>query len=77
MIFAYLCLVYFTYYDNLQVLHSKGNQKSSKKEPTEWEKIFANDVTNMGLITKIYKEVGHTAQNKKNFFKKSKNGQKI
>ena len=23
--------------------------------PTDWEKIFANDATNMGLIYKIYK----------------------
>ena len=27
-----------------------------KKQPTEWEKIFANDVTDKGLISKIYKE---------------------
>ena len=24
------------------------------KKPTEWEKIFANDVTDKGLISKIY-----------------------
>ena len=27
-----------------------------KRQPTEWEKIFANDVTNKGLISKIYKQ---------------------
>ena len=26
-----------------------------KKEPTEWEKIFANEMTNKGLIPQIYK----------------------
>ena len=26
-----------------------------KRQPTEWEKIFANDATNKGLISKIYK----------------------
>ena len=26
-----------------------------KRQPTEWEKIIANDVTNKGLISKIYK----------------------
>ena len=26
-----------------------------KRQPTEWGKIFANDVTNRGLISKIYK----------------------
>ena len=27
-----------------------------KRKPTDWEKIFANDVTNMGLVSKIHKE---------------------
>ena len=26
-----------------------------KKQPTEWEKIFTNDVSNKGFIAKIYK----------------------
>ena len=29
----------------------------TKRQPTEWEKIFANDVTNKGLISKIYKQL--------------------
>ena len=28
-----------------------------KSQPTEWEKIFANEVTNEGLISKIYKKL--------------------
>ena len=28
-----------------------------KRKPTEWEKIFANDTTNEGLISKIYKQL--------------------
>ena len=27
-----------------------------KRQPTEWEEIFANDVTNKGLVSKIYKQ---------------------
>ena len=27
-----------------------------KRQPTEWEKIFANDMTNKQLIAKIYKQ---------------------
>ena len=27
-----------------------------KRQPTEWEKIFANEATNKGLISKIYKQ---------------------
>ena len=28
-----------------------------KRQPTEWEKIFANHVSNKGLIPQIYKEL--------------------
>ena len=28
-----------------------------KRQPTEWEKIFANSMTNKGLISKIYKQL--------------------
>ena len=36
-------------------MHSKGNDKKNRL-PTEWGKIFANHVSHMGLISKIYKE---------------------
>ena len=28
-----------------------------KRQPTEWEKIFANDATGKGLVSKIYKQL--------------------
>ena len=28
-----------------------------KRQPTKWEKIFANDRTDEGLISKIYKQL--------------------
>ena len=28
-----------------------------KRQPTDWEKIFANDVTDKGLVSKIYKQL--------------------
>jgi len=28
-----------------------------KRQSTDWEKIFANDVTNKGLVSKIYKQL--------------------
>ena len=28
-----------------------------KRQPTDWEKISANDVTNKGLASKIYKQL--------------------
>ena len=29
----------------------------TKRQATEWEKIFANDVSDKGLVSKIYKEL--------------------
>ena len=37
-------------------MHSKGNHKT-KRPPSEWEKIFANEATDKGLISKIYKQL--------------------
>ena len=37
------------------LFHSKRNHLKMKIQPTEWEKIFANDITDKGLIFKIYK----------------------
>ena len=37
-------------------LYSKGNHQQNKKIMTDWEKIFTNDTSDKGLISKIYKE---------------------
>ena len=41
----------------LQTIPSKKFKKIKLKQLTEWEKIFANDVTNKVLISKIYKQL--------------------
>ena len=33
-----------------------------KRPPTKWEKIFANNICNKGLISKIYKELTTTTK---------------
>ena len=43
-------------HQNKRLLHSKGNHQQTKGQPTEWEKIFANDISYRRLISKIYKE---------------------
>ena len=35
---------------------AKGALTNKKRQPTEWEKIFANDMTHRVLILKIYKQ---------------------
>ena len=36
---------------------AKETIQKMKKQSTEWEKIFANDVISKGLISKIYKQL--------------------
>ena len=36
---------------------AKENSIKIKKEPTVWENLFANDTSDEGLISKIYKEL--------------------
>ena len=32
---------------------AKETTNKTKRQPTEWEKIFANDISNKGLVSKI------------------------
>ena len=34
-----------------------GNYKQGERQPSEWEKIIANETTDKGLISKIYKQL--------------------
>ena len=35
----------------------KGTISKTKRQLTEWENIFANDISDKGLVSKIYKEL--------------------
>ena len=54
---------------------AKDTLNKTKRQPTEWEKIFANEATDKGLISKVYKYL--LQLNTKNQTTPSKNGQKI
>ena len=36
---------------------AKKTISKTKSQPTEWEKVFANDISDKGLVSKIYKEL--------------------
>ena len=36
---------------------AKEATNKTKRQPSEWEKIFANEATDEGLIPKIYKQL--------------------
>ena len=46
------------YWDYIKIKNfctAKETINKTKRQPMEWEKIFANDVSNKGLVCKIYK----------------------
>ena len=50
---------------------AKETVNRTKRQPTEWEKIVANNISDKGLVSKIYKElITHNSQRTKNPVKK-------
>ena len=57
---------------------AKETIKKTRRQPLEWKKIFANEATAKGLISKIYKQLMqlNNNNNKKNQTTQGKNGPK-
>ena len=51
---------------------AKENSIKIKREPTVWENIFANDILEKCLISKIYKEIRELQEEKHPFKKMGK-----
>ena len=45
---------------------AKETINKTKRQPTEWGNIFANDISDKGLVSKIYKELTQLHTPKKN-----------
>ena len=47
------------YWDFMKIKSCTAKETISqiKRQPMEWEKIFANDISDKGLVSKIYKEL--------------------
>ena len=41
----------------IKIPSAKETINRTKRQLTEWEKIFANDISDKGLVSKIYKEL--------------------
>ena len=44
-------------YIKLKKFCAKDKINRVKRQPTEWENIFANNISDKGLISRIYKEL--------------------
>ena len=56
---------------------AKETINKMKRQPSEWEKIFASEASDKGLISKFYKQLMELIQlNIKKTKTQSKNGQK-
>ena len=39
------------------LFHSNGNYQQNRKTNMEWENLFANEMTQKGLLSTIYKQL--------------------
>ena len=74
MLYGWLYVMWISPQLKEGVCIAKETTNKTKRQPTEWEKMFLNDATDKGLISKIYKQFIQLNNNKTNT--QLKNGQK-
>ena len=60
-----------------KLLRSEGNHQNIKRKHKEWEKIFANGMSDKGLISKKKKKTSYNSTSKNKQTTQLKNGQRI
>ena len=61
------------YWDLIKIKNlctAKETINQTKRQPTEWENIFANVLSDKGLVSKIYKELKLNTQRTNNLVRK-------
>ena len=53
------------FHQTKELLHAKETRKKTKRQPTNWEKILADHISNKSLISKIYIKNSHNSKTKK------------
>ena len=56
---------YWNFNSIYSLFTAKETVNKTKRQPTEWEKIFANDITGKRLVSKTYRELIHSPRKKK------------
>ena len=49
-----------------KLLHGKGNMSKTKRQSTEWEKVFVKNLIDKGLISKIHTKFIELSKKKTN-----------